>query len=121
MPWKGGIVAINSFGFGGANAHVILRSNPKPKVIPTLESPVPKIIAVSGRTESAVHTYLDKIKQHENDDDLLAMVREIHARNVTGHSYRGYQILGCEDTIREVEEVQAEKRPIWCVVELKLK
>jgi len=27
--WGGGIVGVNSFGFGGANVHVVLKSNPK--------------------------------------------------------------------------------------------
>lgn len=31
-PWNRGMVGINSFGFGGANAHVLLKSFSKPKV-----------------------------------------------------------------------------------------
>lgn len=60
-PWKGGIVGVNSFGFGGANAHVVLRSNPKPKISPMLDVTVPKMVAVSGRTEEAVAALLDEV------------------------------------------------------------
>jgi fatty acid synthase len=60
-PWKGGLVAVNSFGFGGANAHVLLRSNSKPKATPLLNVGVPKMAVVSGRTEEAVIALLDEV------------------------------------------------------------
>lgn len=60
-PWNGGLVAINSFGFGGANAHVVLRSNPKPKLSPMLDLSLPKLVSVSGRTEEAVGVLLDEV------------------------------------------------------------
>lgn len=34
-PWNGGYVAINSFGFGGANVHVLLKSFEKTENAPT--------------------------------------------------------------------------------------
>lgn len=59
-PFNGGLVALNSFGFGGANAHVILRSNPKPKEGP-IQDNIPRLVAVSGRTADAVNFMLDKV------------------------------------------------------------
>ncbi|KAI5716536.1 hypothetical protein M8J76_008196 [Diaphorina citri] len=43
-PWNGGYAAINSFGFGGANAHILLKSNPKPKT-PAIQDNVPRLVA----------------------------------------------------------------------------
>ena len=61
-PWKGGYVAINSFGFGGANCHVLLKSNPKEKVNNGFpEDDLPRLIAVSGRTEFAVNSILSDV------------------------------------------------------------
>lgn len=60
-PFNGGLVALNSFGFGGANAHVLLRSNPKPKEGP-IQDNIPRLVAVSGRTADAVNFMLDKVK-----------------------------------------------------------
>ncbi|KAL7302666.1 hypothetical protein TKK_0004723 [Trichogramma kaykai] len=117
-PWEGGLVGVNSFGFGGANAHVVLRSNPKSKktpVIQTESSPVPRAIAVSGRTEEAVAALLDAAKQNEHDEEFLALLHSIHSKNIPGHSYRGYEILGSINE-REISEYHsAEKRPIWYV------
>ncbi|KAJ8943746.1 hypothetical protein NQ318_011957 [Aromia moschata] len=109
-PWNGGIAAINSFGFGGANAHVVLRSNPKPKTTWPAGA-VPRVIGVSGRTEEAVDHFLSKIDQHKNDEELLALLDEVHSVNINGHSYRGYAVLK-EPSVREVTQVTGDGRPV---------
>lgn len=109
-PWNGGIVAVNSFGFGGANAHIVLRSNPKPKMSwPT--GPIPRIIGVSGRTEQAVTNFLTKIEQHKNDEEFLALIDEIHSANISGHAHRGYAILK-DAVVKEISQVPSENRPV---------
>lgn len=109
-PWRGGIVAMNSFGFGGANAHIVLRSNPKPKTT-WPAGPIPRIVGVSGRTEQAVDNFLTKIEQHKNDEEFLALLDEIHSNNITGHPYRGYAILK-DDAVKEISQVPGEIRPV---------
>jgi len=56
----GGYIALNSFGFGGANAHVLLKSNTKPK-IPSIVNNIPRLISVSGRTNEAVNNLLKNV------------------------------------------------------------
>lgn len=111
-PWNGSLIAINNFGFGGANAHLLLRCNPKQKMSSPIINPFPNIVAVSGRTESAVNKMLNEITKHGNDQELLALVRQIHDKNINGHGYRGYQILNNAENVREVA-ISSEKRPIW--------
>lgn len=53
-------MALNSFGFGGANAHVLLKSNSKTKTTQIINH-VPRLIAVSGRTEGAVNNMLKNV------------------------------------------------------------
>lgn len=114
-PWKGGYVAVNSFGFGGANAHILLRSNPKPKLSPVLETKLPKLVAVSGRTEEAVQVLLDKTKEHEKDDEFIALLHDVYADNIVGHGYRGYHVMG-DVNAQEISQYSAtDKRPIWFV------
>lgn len=122
-PWNGGLIAINSFGFGGANAHVILRSNPKPKLLPSINNDIPKIVAVSGRTNDSINMFLDKIQEYEKDDEFISLVHKLHNNNIVGHNYRGFQILGT-NKYREIDEYRppvqtatstSDKRPIWYV------
>ncbi|KMQ91967.1 fatty acid synthase [Lasius niger] len=117
-PWNGGIVGINSFGAGGANAHVILRSNSKakmPSVPDTVEPLLPKLVAVSGRTKEAVQVLLDKANEHRQDDEFLSLLHTVHSDNISGHNFRGYEILAYDGTREIVETNYDEKRPIWFV------
>ncbi|KMQ89726.1 fatty acid synthase [Lasius niger] len=59
--WKGGYIGVNSFGFGGANCHILLKSNPKIKVNNGTDDNLPRLVAISGRTEEAVKIILDDI------------------------------------------------------------
>ncbi|XP_050423114.1 fatty acid synthase-like isoform X2 [Adelges cooleyi] len=110
--FNGGYVALNSFGFGGANAHVLLKSNPKPKTAP-IQNNVPRLVAVSGRTHDAVNNMLANIGNTPLDDDFIALLHDIHTNNINNHGYRGFSVLG--KSITEVSEVPAGKRPVWFV------
>lgn len=62
-PWDGGLAGINSFGFGGANCHVLLQSNTKKKVNNGLPvDDLPRLVVTSGRTEEAVDSILSDVR-----------------------------------------------------------
>uniref|UniRef100_A0A1I8MI56 Fatty acid synthase n=1 Tax=Musca domestica TaxID=7370 RepID=A0A1I8MI56_MUSDO len=114
-PWEGGIVGINSFGFGGANAHVILKSNPKPKAITPTVGP-PKLVVCSGRTFDAVQDLLEDAVSHRDDDEYLALINDIHSKNIPLHYYRGYCVMDTKGSLqREVLEMNDENRPVWYI------
>lgn len=63
-PWENNLIGLNSFGFGGANAHILLKSNPKQKInkgMPT--DKVPRLVCVSARTEEGVNSLLDDVSK----------------------------------------------------------
>uniref|UniRef100_A0A1B6DTB3 Fatty acid synthase n=1 Tax=Clastoptera arizonana TaxID=38151 RepID=A0A1B6DTB3_9HEMI len=116
--WKfnGGMVAVNSFGFGGANAHILFKSNPKPKALP-IQDNIPRVIAVSGRTQEAVNYFLDKIDAGPRDDEFISLIHDIHKLNIPGHSFRGYTVLDEKDKpkARDIAQYTGEKRPVWYI------
>uniref|UniRef100_A0AAG5DUW7 Fatty acid synthase n=1 Tax=Anopheles atroparvus TaxID=41427 RepID=A0AAG5DUW7_ANOAO len=120
LPWNGGIIGLNSFGFGGANAHVILKSNPKPKPISPRDGGFPKLMVASGRTAEAVEAFLDQAAASKDDEEFVGLVNEIHSRNIPLHGHRGYTVVAggtdSQSIVREVLEVSADdKRPIWFI------
>ncbi|KAH9630195.1 hypothetical protein HF086_010701 [Spodoptera exigua] len=113
--WDGGLVAINSFGFGGANAHVILESEPSSKTRAPARSAVPRVVLASGRTEDAVAELTGLAVQHRDDAALHALLDAVHRHNIPGHSHRGFAVL-TDPPIQECAEVESgEPRPVWFV------
>ncbi|KAL6430383.1 hypothetical protein ACFW04_007806 [Cataglyphis niger] len=118
-PWEGGYVGINSFGFGGANCHIILKSNPKKKINNGAPSDdLPRLVVVSGRNEKSVTLFLNDIEKHPIDVEYIRLLHDIHIDDIQGHLYRGYTIVGsktAEQPTRQVENYLGTKRPIWFV------
>lgn len=91
-PWEGGLVAVNSFGFGGANAHAILESQPGARPA-RAQCATPRLVLASGRTEAAVRQLLALAREHAADAELHALLDAVHALPVAGHTRRGYLLL----------------------------
>ncbi|KAM8836140.1 fatty acid synthase [Spinachia spinachia] len=115
MPVRGGIVGINSFGFGGSNVHVILRPAEKQTGATTHPRTIPRLLQACGRTEAAVEALLQKGQEHAADDSFLSLLNEISGAPPSGMPYRGYALIGSQSDVTEVQQVQAPARPLWYV------
>ncbi|XP_034563602.1 fatty acid synthase [Notolabrus celidotus] len=111
-PIKGGIVGINSFGFGGSNVHVILRPAEKQADMTAPPRKLPRTLQACGRTEAAVSALLQKGKEHAADDNFLSLLNEVSGASMP---YRGYTVIDAQSDITEVQQVQGAARPLWYV------
>lgn len=85
-------MAVNSFGFGGANAHIILESNPRSRAAAAGYG-APRLVLASGRSDDAVRALLELAQAHRGDAELHALLDVVHALPVAGHARRGYRLL----------------------------
>ncbi|XP_050552883.1 fatty acid synthase-like [Spodoptera frugiperda] len=120
-PWGRGMSGVNSFGFGGANAHALLKDVARAKVnngIPTDD--LPRLACVSGRTEAAVARILDDLESRTVDAELIRLLHAIHDDDISGHVVRGFTLLGSTPTksvqlAREIQYFSGVRRPVWFV------
>ncbi|GAB1860823.1 Fatty acid synthase [Camponotus japonicus] len=118
VPLKNGYIGINSFGFGGANAHLILRWNTKQKVNSATRSDgLPRLVTLSGRTEKSVKSFLNDVANHSTDVEYIRLLHDVYADNIEAHPWRGYIILDTlqQNSIQEIQNNGNVKRPIWFI------
>lgn len=84
--------ATNSFGFGGANAHILFKMNEKEKV-KAKEDAIPRLVCWSGRTDESVNSIFDELTKHPLDPEFLALLDNIQETYVPGFVSRGYGIF----------------------------
>ncbi|EAT46623.1 AAEL002228-PA [Aedes aegypti] len=92
-PLPGPLIGINSFGFGGANAHTLLCRNLKEKKnngVP--EDDLPRIVLWSGSTREAVECMLQDISQRPLDAEFIGLMHNIEKQPIQGHRYRGFGV-----------------------------
>ncbi|EFN85168.1 Fatty acid synthase [Harpegnathos saltator] len=117
--WEPSFVGINSFGFGGSNAHVLLAPNTKRKINGGLpKDDLPRLVVLSGRTEQAVQSFLHEIENQPIDVEYIRLLHDLYADDMKGHPYRGYTIVESQtlgNIINQVEHYSELRKPMCFV------
>ncbi|KXJ69783.1 hypothetical protein RP20_CCG025833 [Aedes albopictus] len=122
VPLLGPLIGINSFGFGGANAHTLLCRNLKEKMnrgVP--EDDLLRIVLWSGSTREAVECMLQDIAKRPLDAEFIGLLHNIEKKEIHGHRYRGFGIYQKNDEkpaiLKEsgIERVKLESLPTGAI------
>jgi len=84
MPLKNGYIGMNSFGFGGANAHMLLQWNVKKKInngTPTDD--LPRLVVLSGPTEESVKLFLNDVSNYFRNNTNIKFNSKEHCITYT--------------------------------------
>ncbi|XP_031637736.1 fatty acid synthase-like, partial [Contarinia nasturtii] len=121
-PLAGNLAAISSFGFGGANAHVLLGRFEKEKVNCGIPSDsCPRLVLWAGRTKEGVEKIFNTLETKPLDAEFISLLHNIQKYEQSGFLYRGYTILEKNDVNnnntaicknRVIDHFDAIKRPV---------
>ena len=120
---KGPLISINSFGFGGGNAHALFKANLKEKVnrgIP--KDTLPRLVVWSSRTEEGVESILNSVTKQPLDAEYVGLLHNcVSGESAPANIYRGFGVFaqqsGDENAVclsRDVKHFTGFKRPtVW--------
>ncbi|RUS90834.1 hypothetical protein EGW08_001453, partial [Elysia chlorotica] len=113
--WDGGLVAMNSFGFGGANVHAIYKSNEKELKEPHPASDKPRLFTYAARTEAGVKAVLQEARKNASSVEFQALLEASANMPTNSMAYRGSTVLNASSDFEEIQKCGPDPRPIWFV------
>ncbi|RUS75295.1 hypothetical protein EGW08_016938, partial [Elysia chlorotica] len=113
-PFDGGLIAINSFGMGGTNAHAIFRSFDK-RAEPHPASDKPRLFTYCARTEEGLQRIFEEAHKHASNVEFHALCQESANTKPKSLPYRGATILNAEGEYTEIQKCPSKAREVWFV------
>ena len=99
------LLAINSFGFGGANVHAVLKANVNYQNVPDLSSSTPRLAVACARTTDGCDHVLNQLKIAGNNIELQALLNENVSHPAHTHPYRGFTLLNSSETTTHIKVI----------------
>ncbi|XP_077551457.1 fatty acid synthase-like [Haemaphysalis longicornis] len=122
MAMPEGPVGISSFGFGGANVHVILEKNGGLHVddFPREKPDLPRLVLMAGREKGSLESTLDQVEaEGPYPDSAYALLNRVGRRSVSQFPFRGFAVVPVDGqgkaVVKEVHPAPFSKRPLWFV------
>ncbi|UJR30710.1 hypothetical protein I4U23_018230 [Adineta vaga] len=109
------LMAINSFGFGGANVHAVLEINQNRKEIEHSSQNQVRVAVACARTADGCEHILKRLKESEKSIELQALMNENVFHPAHTHPYRGFTLLNSSESSVTVQKCSNERRPIWLI------
>ena len=110
------IVGINSFGFGGANVHILLKPYEQQYQNYAIVYNIPKLIPLCGRTKESVEYIIEFIEKNPEKitNDFINLI--INLKNIKGFDYKNFVIYTNESIKTKSNIVTIDyKSPLWFI------
>jgi len=123
--FRGGLMALNSFGFGGANAHVLIQPNADYMLKSTSLwnqdlteiTQQPRLFPFCSRTQQGLEEVFTHMQANTADLAKQVLLQSNSRASPATHPFRGFTILNGQksEMTREIRECTGEKKPIWFI------
>jgi fatty acid synthase, animal type len=92
------LLAINSFGFGGANVHAVLQANDNRETVDNVSRTGIRLAVACARTADGCEHILKQLKASETNIELQALINDNVYHPSHTHPYRGFALLNSSET-----------------------
>lgn len=117
-PLPGPLVAVNTFGFGGANAHALFSQYEKCKPKSSCTK-FPYLVTWAGRTKDSIEGVMNKLSSMPIDIEFNALLYNVQHDTNLANMHRGYGLFKSRNSTESAECINQEmgvfdgnKRPI---------
>lgn len=110
--WKGGYIAVNSFGFGGTNANALIEGHTSRRETGRALRE-DEVIALSHRTESGLDALLGRLAETPPNEQTRVFLRGISDVPLKAHPYRGVLISKAGKLIARKTAVRTKRPPLY--------
>ncbi|CAF1407326.1 unnamed protein product [Didymodactylos carnosus] len=112
---NGDFLAINSFGFGGSNAHAVLKANRNISYPKNDSRQEKRLATICARTEQGCETILNCLKENQHNIELQALLEEYSTHPPHTMPYRGFCLLNTSNPTVTIKKCLSERRPIYYI------
>ncbi|GFU22763.1 fatty acid synthase [Nephila pilipes] len=102
-PWRADYAVVNSFGIGGVNVHVVLKSNGD-KRNREHDIEIPQLVLYGGRTQENVRYLFEYLQTAAPSRGFVALLHKSVYSASKVKPYRGYKLLVKDEEIVEIKQ-----------------
>jgi len=95
------LASVNSFGFGGANAHIIIEESPPREERDSECERTRQLLSLSAQTETALLTLVQRFSKHLEQNPTLPLAQVCYSANV-GRRVLSHRLAVCSDTLQDL-------------------
>ena len=119
-PLPGELIPVNSFGFGGANTHVVLKGCFEERDFSSAFEGLPRLVNMCGRLDSSVDYMVKKLKSNTSliTPDFLSLINDFSKFGPKKMPFRGYTIILNKNQnflFETISAIEVTKRFIYIV------
>ena len=116
-PFDGSLIALNCFGFGGCNVHVLLKAaQEKEQGNDIVGKNLDRLVLVAGRTKEGLDAMASHIKNNPKDitQEYLSLLEGVANIDPQGFGHRCWMILDKDKRVKQRRDNRTlERKPLW--------
>lgn len=115
--FEGSLIALNCFGFGGCNVHVLLKANEKKEQVKEIVTKnLNRLVFIAGRTKESLECLTSNFRNNPNEitTEYLSLLEGLSYVGPRHFEYRAWMVLDSDKKVKQRRENRVfERKSVW--------